>query len=85
MDMYLVAPTIAHLLTLILLKPAPPARVNTKCEGMSWRPKEEIASKDNPWSCNTISIHSHAAIQCTQFSLFLLNTKMNTNIVESKA
>jgi hypothetical protein len=56
MDMYLVAPTIAHLLASVLSKLAPPARVNTRSEGLSWRPREEIASKDSPYSCNTISI-----------------------------
>jgi hypothetical protein len=56
MDMYLVAPTIAHLLASVLSKLAPPARVNTRSEGLTWRPREEIASKDSPYSCNTISI-----------------------------
>jgi hypothetical protein len=47
MDTYLVASTIAHMLALVLLKIAPLAKMNTKCEGLSWRPRKEIASKDN--------------------------------------
>jgi len=54
--MYLAAPTIAHLLTFIILKPTPPTKVNIGCEGLSWKPREEIASKNYPWSYNTISI-----------------------------
>jgi len=88
MDMYSEAPTIAHLLTFIILK---------LHHLQEWTPDVKV------WVGNlerklqvkitlgvTIlyqskSFHSHVAIQCIQISLFLLNMKMNKNIVESKA